>query len=179
MTLLNKLQRETTKILRRMIDEQGTLSICESECVTVSWGNDGDFDSYYAHALYPGGDNRVEVAVDEDVEDFDSEELDVTTMPALLDVIAPDTFSLAVYVALRDLIPKTMDDWFWQGFSADAPFSWGDNNVTLITASRAAEHIRRRVLPFLEDDEFEPKADLLKVLERLDALQETYINLEN
>jgi len=58
--------------------------------------------------------------------------------------------------------------------SLDAPFSWGDNNRTLVTASRLLTHwINSRDIIAPSNDCFE------KLVEDLESLGETYIDLEN
>ena len=45
----------------------------------------------------------------------------------------------ADYVALSDLVPAQWD-WFWEMLDCnDAPFSFGDNNFTMVTGDRFAE----------------------------------------
>jgi len=74
------------------------------------------------------------------------------------------------FILASDLVPKAWSSWFWAVISDSAPFSWGDNNRTLVTASRFAEHCRNRL-----DDHprYRP------FLQRLDEHGETYIDLEN
>lgn len=86
------------------------------------------------------------------------------------------------FVLLTELVPKNWVGWFWAEFSSDAPFSWGDNNRTLVTAER--------VLKYCKEDLFVanvPDADLSEQQRReltgflgaLEALGNTYVDLEN
>ena len=53
------------------------------------------------------------------------------------------------FVAATDLVPKKWTGWFWEGFSSNAPFSWGDNNRSMITVARFVTHAQET---FGEDD---------------------------
>lgn len=80
------------------------------------------------------------------------------------------------FVELTSLVPKGWGPWFYSAISENAPFSWGDNNRTLVTASDFARHC---------DDTLEihgentSKAAVTRFLNKLRALGETYIDLEN
>jgi len=54
--------------------------------------------------------------------------------------------------------------------SEDAPFSWGDNNLSLVTATRLAEHC---------EDRLGDSAHELNLISLLGCLGETYIDLES
>ena len=58
----------------------------------------------------------------------------------------------------------------WEKISQDAPFSWGDNNRSMITASDFAKHCEERL-----DDS--PKVK--KFLKRVRSFGEMYIDLES
>lgn len=49
------------------------------------------------------------------------------------------------FVAATSLIPRKWDSWFWGVISENAPFSWGDNNRSLVTARDFADHCANRV----------------------------------
>ena len=59
---------------------------------------------------------------------------------------------------------------FWCLISDNAPFSWGDNNRTLVTASSLANHCQDRL-----DD----RPSYLNLLQSLRELGETYVDLES
>ena len=79
------------------------------------------------------------------------------------------------FIAATDLVPKKWSNWFWAQFSSNAPFSWGDNNRTLITAERFLSHCDTDVeLPKnIKDKEY------IEFSQRLQKLGQTYIDLEN
>lgn len=56
------------------------------------------------------------------------------------------------FVAASKIVPEQWSGWFWEAFSANAPFSWGDNDRTLITARRFAEHAEELEFPGEEND---------------------------
>ncbi len=74
------------------------------------------------------------------------------------------------FISATDLVPRGWDNWFWAEISEDAPFSWGDNNRSMVTASDFARHCEERL-----DDSPKVKRFLRKVW----ALGETYIDLES
>jgi hypothetical protein len=77
------------------------------------------------------------------------------------------------YINAEDLLPKTwIRNGIWGTLSSDAPFSWGDNDITLVTASRFADHIEDAL-----QDEVD-KSTLTKVLKKIKAQGEVYVNLE-
>lgn len=54
--------------------------------------------------------------------------------------IKPQT---AKFVSLSEIVPKDWDSWFYTAISEDAPFSWGDNNRTLVDATSFGHHAER------------------------------------
>ena len=84
--------------------------------------------------------------------------------------------STVKYVDATELVPKEWEDWFWSDFSSDCPFSFGDNNVTLITVERFLDRCTD-VLVGNDDITREEKDDFLMKLEQMD--QNSYINLES
>lgn len=36
------------------------------------------------------------------------------------------------FVPATSLVPRRWDSWFWAAFSENAPFTWGDNNRSLV-----------------------------------------------
>ena len=45
------------------------------------------------------------------------------------------------YVALSQVMPEEWHSWIFCALSEDAPFSWGDNNMTLIHADRFMDNL--------------------------------------
>ena len=85
------------------------------------------------------------------------------------------------FIPATALVPVCWEDWFWAAFSSDAPFSWGDNNRTLVTASRFVAHAKDVINQSLGGDNPSPEeaAECEAFLSALDELGETYIDLEN
>lgn len=82
------------------------------------------------------------------------------------------------YVHASDLIPDNWRGWFWECVSENAPFSWGDNNHSLITASDFARHCGICMCRVVEDTVItQERADAF--VEFLQEFGETYIDLEN
>jgi len=79
------------------------------------------------------------------------------------------------FIPASQIIPVTAN-WFWHIFSTDAPFSWGDNDLTLIKASRFAEHFENRMDLFIEEEI--TIEELKAILEQIKKLGDNYIGLE-
>ena len=80
------------------------------------------------------------------------------------------------YIELSSLVPKEWD-WFYGLISENAPFSWGDNDITLVRASRFYPHVCNA----LEDmaDEGISQTEINLFLEMINEQGDTYIDLEN
>jgi hypothetical protein len=83
------------------------------------------------------------------------------------------------YVCLTDITPKEWDGWFYLAISEDAPFSWGDNNRTMVDAMSFSHHVQR-VMDFHDEEEVNEK-QLIEFYETLGELErkQVYIDLEN
>ena len=79
------------------------------------------------------------------------------------------------FIPLSNLVPNKWISWFYDMISQDAPFSWGDNNRTLVTASRLADHAEAG---FANQDNIE-ETEIEKWLTEVRKLGNTYIDLEN
>lgn len=54
-------------------------------------------------------------------------------------------------VGVTQIIPDDWKDFIWTGLSDDAPFSWGDNNHSLVDAMSFKNHLED-VLDYYEED---------------------------
>lgn len=54
-------------------------------------------------------------------------------------------------VGVTQIIPEEWGDWIWTGLSDNAPFSWGDNNHSLVDAHSFFDHLDS-VLDYHEDE---------------------------
>jgi len=105
--------------------------------------------------------------------------------PMVFKIPALETVS---FISLTALVPKKWNKWFYNAISSDAPFSWGDNDRTLVTASRLADHaeevfdtcqnISSPVILFLTPIRV-IETDSKAFVNMLRDLGETYIDLEN
>jgi hypothetical protein len=79
-------------------------------------------------------------------------------------------------VEVSSIVPENWAWWFYSIISENAPFSWGDNNRTLVTASRFYDHVKE----CLEINASEvPEEEIQEFLKVVEDLGETYIDLEN
>lgn len=74
------------------------------------------------------------------------------------------------------LVPDSWDSWFWERISEDAPFSWGDNNRTLVDMADFLDHCEDRL-----HDKPEADAWLKKMRSALKEFGKDgmYVDLEN
>ena len=87
------------------------------------------------------------------------------------------------YVPVTSIVPVQWKEWFFAALSSSAPFSWGDNNLTMVDVERFA----RQCEIVLEDNCAAPGAvrEWLKMVRRLDpgavrfATPKVYIDLES
>lgn len=70
------------------------------------------------------------------------------------------------FVQLSDVVGD--DDGFCELIANDAPFSWGDNDFSIITAGRLADHA----------EECDHRKEYTDLIQQIRDLGDTYINLE-
>jgi hypothetical protein len=81
-------------------------------------------------------------------------------------------------VEVSELVPKHWTEWFWCYISESAPFTWGDLNRALVTASDFRRHCDDCLLDAADEQDV-PQGDIDDFLQTLDDLGETYVDLEN
>lgn len=91
-------------------------------------------------------------------------------------------YHIAKYVPISDIVPEDWKGWFFEAISQNAPFSWGDNNRTLIDAISFGHHAEECI--DLEDSfEYNPtiKKHRKKFFNSLTDLAKNhiYVDLEN
>lgn len=96
------------------------------------------------------------------------------------------TVETCKYIESTELIPDNWD-WFFCAISENAPFSWGDNNRTMVSPERFLNHCED-VFEFheeVDEDEKDIFVKRLKTLIRLDDASRAdggmgiYIDLEH
>jgi hypothetical protein len=89
-----------------------------------------------------------------------------------------DLIKKVAFIELTDIVPNDWASWFYQLVSEGAPFSFGDNNRTLVTASRFLDHWAANMdIPIEDGDITEDEANNFSTM--LESFGETYIDLEN
>lgn len=98
------------------------------------------------------------------------------------------------FVESSDLIPDSWGEDFWMLFSDCAPFSWGDNNRTLISAKRFLQHAINCISVNTDDIELDKTSgkifsegmnvdldycEYVGFVDTLTSLGDTYIDLES
>jgi hypothetical protein len=82
------------------------------------------------------------------------------------------------FVEATSLVPESWGEWFWCTISENAPFSWGDNNRTFVTAEAFADHCENCIMELStkESTTYGARREWLKKVQRLGQM---YIDLEN
>lgn len=95
---------------------------------------------------------------------------------------------IARFIPASELLEEEWRGWFWSAVSESSPpFSWGDNNRSLVSAERFLAHLESIKfsdamvgLADYDDTDRLPKPESWeKFLERLRGLHDIYIDLEN
>lgn len=82
------------------------------------------------------------------------------------------------FIEVSALVPAHWRSWFWGTISEDAPFSWGDNNRSLVTACDFRRHCDDRLLDAAANHGARQE-DIDQFLNLLKYLGEIYLDLEN
>jgi hypothetical protein len=84
-------------------------------------------------------------------------------------------------VGVTQIIPEDWGNWIWGDLSDGAPFSWGDNNHSLVDAMSFGDHLDC-ILEYKDDDELEETIKEYRpaITDTLNYLQANniYIDLE-
>lgn len=79
------------------------------------------------------------------------------------------------FVTVNDLIPDSWD-WFFEAVGEDAPFSWGDNNRSLVDVDTFYRHCELRIL----GEGYTADCAVRAWLKKVAAIPpDVYIDLEN
>lgn len=74
------------------------------------------------------------------------------------------------FVPATTVVPRKWDGWFWQQISDNAPFSWGDNDHTLVNVEDFARHCEERL---------DPEPRITRWLKKVRSIpKDVYIDLE-
>lgn len=86
------------------------------------------------------------------------------------------------YIPMSALVPEEWAIPFWARFSEDAPFTWGDNDGSLIRLSRFVEHAKKsvRVTKDIKPHRRKAYRAWMALLDTMCAsrLEHMYVNLE-
>ena len=81
------------------------------------------------------------------------------------------------FVPATKLVPRQWNNWFWALISDNAPFSWGDNNITLVDPDTFANHCEERLCEEMTRKGYPVK--FRPFIARVRALGNIYIDLES
>jgi len=81
------------------------------------------------------------------------------------------------FVPLSLLIEEELSEWFYSAISESAPFSWGDNDRTLIRPKRLKSHLER-TSEWQTRKYAKQKKTLMAKLDFLDK-RDTFLDLES
>jgi hypothetical protein len=111
--------------------------------------------------------------------DFELEDAEGNEIVMDADLVAPRKESCE-FVEASALVPASWAPQFWDRASEDAPFCWGNNNRSLVRASRFRAHCEES---FVDEDAPSrlgiPLPAWAAFMGRLKDLGETYIDLES
>ena len=82
------------------------------------------------------------------------------------------------FIEATDLVPESWGEWFWGTISENAPFSWGDNNRTFVTAEVFADHCENRIMD-LSTEESTTWGARREWIKMVRGLGQMYVDLEN
>ncbi len=80
------------------------------------------------------------------------------------------------FVQVSDLVPQSWYDWFWEVIADGAPFTWGDNDYSIIAVSSFINWCERVIDP--EEEGMPPKEDLDIFYRRLRSLGNLWLDME-
>ena len=83
------------------------------------------------------------------------------------------------FIPITKLVPEKWQGWFYDMLSQNAPFSWGDNNRSIITATRLANHAEDCLDIEQHDADTITQAEVDEWVEEVRKLGDMYIDLEN
>lgn len=138
--------------------------------INITGKSEGDIELARAEAVRLINDDFI---IGGDKNDTGSFYFEVASSDEPEDLNAPRR-ETCEFVSASSLVPTAWAGWFWEPVSEGASFSWGDNNRSMVTARRFKDHCSL----VLAHVDVEPR-DVEYFLEKLEALGETYIDLEN
>jgi hypothetical protein len=85
-------------------------------------------------------------------------------------------------VGVTQIIPEEWEDWIWTSLSEGAPFTFGDNNHSLVDAMSFKDHLKDTLSCHYDDTELqdtivEHKQSILDILDYLEANQ-IFVDME-
>lgn len=83
------------------------------------------------------------------------------------------------FVEANELVPPDWTPWFWSAVSENAPFTWGDNNRSMITAIDFAIHCEEALEVYAVETPKVKSSEVTAFIKMLRSLGDTYIDLEN
>ena len=83
------------------------------------------------------------------------------------------------FVHAVDVVPKQWHAWFWDAIAEGAPFTWGDNDYSIISMASFINWCERRIEPYEVDEKSPVSAeDLNAFYTRLRALGNLWLDME-
>jgi hypothetical protein len=83
------------------------------------------------------------------------------------------------FIEANELVPPEWTPWFWSAVSENAPFSWGDNNRSMITALDFAIHCEEALELHATSSSKVKSSEVTTFIKVLRSLGDMYIDLEN
>jgi hypothetical protein len=96
------------------------------------------------------------------------------------DALLEPKFKMVTFHDITNIVPENWHSWFFGRISENAPFSWGDNNRTLITMDRLIPHLEDTFDASELEEYGVTKEEWYSYIEYLASFTPmTYVDLEN
>jgi hypothetical protein len=83
------------------------------------------------------------------------------------------------FIEANELVPPEWTSWFWSAVSENAPFTWGDNNRSMVCAIDFAIHCEDVLILEAQDTSKVKSSEVNTFIRMLRSLGDIYIDLEN
>jgi hypothetical protein len=83
------------------------------------------------------------------------------------------------FIEVSELIPPEWTSWFWSAVSENAPFTWGENNHSMVSALDFSIHCNDVLVLKAQSTSYVKSSEITAFIKMLESLGNIYIDLEN
>lgn len=80
------------------------------------------------------------------------------------------------FIQISDVVPQEWFSWFWEVIADGAPFTWGDNDYSIIAIADFINWCERVLDP--DEEGIPPQAELDAFYKKLRSFNNTWLDLE-